>query len=97
MRLRGDSGGKRSEHSFEWALRYRVRDATYVSRLTGRPATDPLTRADIGDRFDSSIADLRGGWHLPGGDYGVELPLSGAYEKRRDNGLGYGDGRSPCQ
>lgn len=71
VRLRGDSGGKRKDRAFEWALRYRVQDSTYVSRSTGVVATDDGTPAgnEIGDRFDSSIGDLRGAWILPGGAF----------------------------
>lgn len=68
VRLRGDSGGKRKDRAFEWALRYRVQDSTYVSRSTGVVATDGLGN-EIGDRFDSSIGDLRGAWNLPGGAF----------------------------
>lgn len=69
VRLRGTSGGKRSEHAFDWALRYRVLNSTYVSRFTGVVATD-AGGMQIGDRFDSSIGDFRGAWHFPRGDYG---------------------------
>lgn len=86
VRLRGDSGGKRSDHAFEWALRYRARDATFVSRFTGTQATEPTTGADIRDRFDSRVGDLRGGWYLPGGDYGRASVETGVASKdyRRD-------------
>lgn len=69
VRVRGDSGGKRREHSFDWALRYRLNDSTYVSRFTGAVSTDGAGNA-IGDRFDNSMVDLRAAWHFPGGSYG---------------------------
>ncbi len=83
VRLRGDSGGKRNDHTFDWALRYRVQDSTYVSRFTGVVATDDGTPNGnrIGDRYDSAIADLRGAWHLPGGDYG-RVSVEGAIESK---------------
>lgn len=68
LRLRGDSGGARREHDIHWAVRYRMQDSTYVSRFTGRVATSGGT--PIGDRYDAGIADVRGGWKLPGGGYG---------------------------
>lgn len=81
VRVRGESGGKRREHAFDWALRYRLRDKTYVSRFTGEVATDDgtPTGTEIGDRYDSGIADLRGAWHLPGGRWG-RVSLEGAAE-----------------
>lgn len=69
VRVRGDSGGKRREHVFDWALRYRLHDSTYVSRFTGLVATDGAG-TEIGDRFDNSVSDLRAAWHFPGGGYG---------------------------
>lgn len=69
VRLYGDSGGKRQDHDFEWALRYRLKDSTYMSRYTGEIAADDLGN-EIGDRYDSSIGDLRLTWEPPGGDGG---------------------------
>lgn len=80
VRLRGDSGGSRHEHAFDWAVRYRMQDSTYVSRFTGRVATSGGT--PIGDRYDAGIADVRGGWRLPGDDYG-RLSLD-AFLKAKD-------------
>lgn len=88
LRLRGKSGGKRRQHAFDWALRYRLRDATYVSRFTGEVATDDgtPTGTTIGDRYDSGIADLRGAWHLPGGRWGrVSLEGSAAAKDYRED------------
>lgn len=69
VRVRGDSGGKRREHVFDWALRYRRHDSTYVSRFTGVVATDGADN-EIGDRYNNSIGDLRIAWRFPGGNYG---------------------------
>lgn len=79
VRLRGDSGDRRDEHAFDWALRYWQQNSTFVSRFTGRVAT--FRGAAIGDRFDSSVGELRGTWHLPGGAYG-RLALQGAVETK---------------
>lgn len=68
VRVRGESGGRRRDHVFEGALRYRVRDATYVSRFTGAVATSGTTT--IGDRYNSGNIDLSGAWHLPGARWG---------------------------
>lgn len=68
VRLRGDSGGTHKDPAFEWALRYRVQDSTYVSRSTGAVATTG-SGSRIGDRYDSSIADLRGVWNFLGGAF----------------------------
>lgn len=73
-RVYGDSGGTHGDHVFEWALRYRQRDSTYVSRFTGMVATEGGT--EIGDRHDSTSGDLRAAWLLPGGDLG-RLSLAG--------------------
>lgn len=69
MRVRATSRGKRREHAFDWALRYGVRNSTYVSRFTGVVAADEAGN-EIADRFDNAIGDLRGAWHFPGGGYG---------------------------
>jgi hypothetical protein len=79
VRVGGETGGKRREHAFDWALRYRLRDSTYVSRATGDVATSG--GAEIGDRYDSGIADLRGAWHLPGGRWG-RVTLEGSAESK---------------
>jgi hypothetical protein len=65
VRARGDSAEKFDEHGWEWALRYAMRDQTYVSRLTGLVATDSLGN-EIGDRYDSGRADLLLQWRFPG-------------------------------
>lgn len=80
VRLRGDSGGKRHEHDLDWAVRYRLKDSTYVSRYTGEIATDDLGN-EIGDRYDSSIGDVRLTWELPGGDVG-RLAVGGAISSK---------------
>lgn len=78
-RVGGETGGKHRQHAFDWALRYRLRDSTYVSRATGDIATSGGT--EIGDRYDSGIADLRGAWHLPGGRWG-RVSLEGSAESK---------------
>jgi hypothetical protein len=65
VRARGDSAEEYDEHGWDWALRYRMRDETYVSRLTGEVATDDLGN-EIGDRYDSGRADLLLQWRFPG-------------------------------
>ncbi len=69
VRTRGDSAEKYDEHGWEWALRYAMRDQTYVSRLTGLVATDSAGN-EIGDRYDSGRADLLLQWRFPGRKYG---------------------------
>jgi hypothetical protein len=69
VRARGDSAEEYDEHGWDWALRYRVRDETYVSRLTGEVATDDLGN-EIGDRYDSGRADLLLQWRFPGRKFG---------------------------
>ena len=83
LRLRGDSGGKKSEHAFDWALRYRLQDSTYVSRFSGTVATHDGTPSGvpIGDRYDAGIGDARGAWRLPGGRYG-RVSLEGSVESK---------------
>lgn len=74
VRARGDSAEKYGEHGWDWALRYAMRDQTYVSRLTGLVATDSLGN-EIGDRYDSARGDLLLQWRLPGwklGRFSVE-------------------------
>ncbi len=65
VRVRGDSAEKYDENGWEWALRYQLRDQTYVSRLTGLVAVDTAGN-DIGDRYDSGAGDLKAQWRLPG-------------------------------
>lgn len=65
VRARGDSAEEYDEHGWDWALRYSMRDETYVSRLTGEVATDDLGN-EIGDRYDSGRADLLLQWRFPG-------------------------------
>lgn len=79
VRVGGETGGKRRDHIFDWALRYRLRDSTYVSRATGDVATSG--GSSIGDRYDSGIADLVGTWHLPGGTWG-RVSLEGTAESK---------------
>jgi hypothetical protein len=67
LRLSGDSGGNRDEHEFDWALRYRQRDSTYVSRFTGSVADDG---AGTKSRPLRQRGDLRIGWRLPERDFG---------------------------
>lgn len=62
LRVGGDSGGKSDEQRLAWALRYRGKDATYVSRFTGDVATYGGT--PIGDRYDSGIVDASAEWRL---------------------------------
>jgi hypothetical protein len=69
VRARGDSAEKYDEHGWEWALRYRMRDETYVSTLTGQVATDDVGN-EIGDRYDSGRADLLLQWRFPGRKFG---------------------------
>ena len=69
VRARGDSAEKYGEHGWDWALRYSMRDQTYVSRLTGLVATDTLGN-EIGDRYDSGRADLLLQWRFPGRKFG---------------------------
>ena len=69
VRARGDSAEKYDEHGWDWALRYSMRDETYVSRLTGEVATDDLGN-EIGDRYDSGRADLMLQWRFPGRKFG---------------------------
>lgn len=69
VRVRGDSNGDRGDHSFDWSLRYRMHDRTFVSRFTGEKATT-AAGTGIPNRFDSAIGDLRMAWHFPGGRYG---------------------------
>jgi hypothetical protein len=69
VRARGDSAEEYDEHGWDWALRYRMRDETYVSRLTGEVATDDLGN-EIGDRYDSGRADLLLQWRFPGRKFG---------------------------
>jgi len=69
VRARGDSAEKYDEHGWDWALRYAMRDQTYVSRLTGQVATDGLGN-EIGNRYDSGRADLRAQWRFPGRKFG---------------------------
>jgi hypothetical protein len=69
VRARGDSAEEYDEHGWDWALRYRIRDETYVSRLTGEVATDDLGN-EIGDRYDSGRADLLLQWRFPGRKFG---------------------------
>lgn len=68
-RVRGDSGGGRRDHVFDWELRHRLNRSTYVSRISGVVATDGAGN-EIADRFDNAIDDLRAAWHFPGGAYG---------------------------
>ncbi len=76
VRARGKSNEKRNEHGWDWALRVRMHDSKYVSRLTGVVATDAVGNK-ISDRFDNSIGDLRAAWHFPGGRYG-RISLGGS-------------------
>lgn len=69
VRARADSAEKYDEHGWDWALRYALRDQTYVSRLTGLVATDAVGN-EIGDRYDSGRADLRLQWRFPGREFG---------------------------
>lgn len=69
MRARGDSAEKFDQHGWAWALRYALRDRTYVSRLTGNVATDGMGN-EIRDRYDSGRADLRAQWRFPGRKFG---------------------------
>ncbi|MGH6893878.1 MAG: hypothetical protein ACREEP_16645, partial [Dongiaceae bacterium] len=64
VRARGDSNEKPTEHGWEWSLRYRVHDQTYVSRFTGLEATDDLGN-EIGDRYDNGTGDFQAAWHFP--------------------------------
>ena len=63
LRVRGDSNGKKNEHRFNWGLRYKIKDSTYVSHFTGDVATSGGT--PIGDRFDSGTLDASVGWAAP--------------------------------
>lgn len=67
-RVRGETPRKKPGHGFDWALRYRLSDTTYVSRFTAQPATSG--GQSIADRYDAGIADLRAAWRLPQGDAG---------------------------
>jgi hypothetical protein len=69
VRARGDSAEKYDQHGWDWALRYAMRDQTYVSRLTGQVATDSLGN-EVGDRYDSGRADLLLQWRFPGRKFG---------------------------
>ena len=69
VRARGDSAEKYEENGWDWALRYAMRDQTYVSRLTGEVATDDLGN-EIGDRYNSGRADLLLQWRFPGRKFG---------------------------
>lgn len=76
VRLRGDSGGEGRQPTFDWALRLRRNDSTYVSRLTGDVGTDAVGN-EIGDRFDNDTSDLRATWRAAGGDHG-RISLEGS-------------------
>jgi hypothetical protein len=69
VRARGDSAEKYEKNGWDWALRYAMRDQTYVSRLTGLVATDVVGN-EIGDRYDSGRADLLLQWRFPGRKFG---------------------------
>lgn len=78
-RVGGDSGGKRGDHRFTWAMRYRDRDSTYVSHFTGDVATYGGT--SIGDRYDSGILDATAEWRLPDTSFGRFSLSGGAVSK----------------
>lgn len=78
-RIKGDSGGKRADHRFQWALRYRDRNSTYVSHFTGDVAT--YGGAPIGDRYDSGILDASAEWRLPEAAIGRFSLSGGAVSK----------------
>lgn len=80
VRARGDSAEKYGEHGWEWSLRYQLRDQTYVSRLTGLVATDPVGN-EIDDRYDSGHGELEAQWRLPGKAFG-RLSLDAAVSDR---------------
>lgn len=69
VRARGNSNEKRNENGWDWALRVKMNDQTYVSRFTGAVATDDLGN-EIGDRYDKLTGDFQAAWHFPGGRFG---------------------------
>jgi len=80
VRARGDSDEKYDEHGWSWSLRSQARDTTFVSRLTGRTATDDLGN-DIGDRYDNLTGEFDAEWRLPGWKIGrLSLGTTGIYK-----------------
>ena len=69
VRARGDANEQPTEHGWDWSLRSRARDTTYVSRLTGLEATDDVGNP-IGNRFDNMEGDFEAGWHFPRKKFG---------------------------
>ena len=64
LRVRGERiPATRPGTVFKWALSHTLRDATYVSRSTGRVATSG--GVDIGDRYDSGKTELEAKLDLP--------------------------------
>lgn len=69
LRAGGRSDEAYDENGWDLALRYRLRDKTYVSHFTGQLATDGAGN-EIGDRYDNATADLRAEWRFPGWTFG---------------------------
>ncbi len=69
VRAGGTSADKYGEHGWDWSLRYRLREQTYVSRFTGQVAIDGAGN-EIGDRYNSATGDLYAQWRFPGHVFG---------------------------
>jgi len=80
VRAQGESDERYDQNGWAWSLRSRMRDRTFVSRLTGVEAV-AATGEPIGDRFDSLAGDLDAEWRLPGLKIG-RLSLGGSYTYR---------------